>query len=317
MTAQTIFHVLVFFLGFFAWIVVSLKNRFEKNDLISASVALFFALIFSILFPHTGIVGYFVTVFAVFCVGLLLLLRKKFASLITEYSIIVWTAIFWYAYFGLDSRLTLVTLFLFVPSVFILMNTYFHLDRKYLVRVLLYCWFLFTALSIAIFSSSHYFSGAIESSSLLLTFGTGFSFAYIVLNLSFLFSLLPIPNKHETLEQTKNDAYKTIRFLGTRFVWMKGNVHYASGLLAFLVIIFWSNAQYHFISDSALISGCLFLAVLNESLLSRTAFRADKGGSDVTPEIDLDTKRKNSDIFIVAFFVAILVCGLTFFVYSQ
>jgi len=177
-----------FWIGFFVLLVLFFIP--SKEELITSYNLMSHVFMFTIFF---GLIEGFI-------------LRDKILFKLTEFKLLVFQLIFIYlAYILLDFNLFLIVLIpiglVFLISIVMCVTPYVPGNKG---RLLLYVWFLINWIFCALFVFSKFFLGVILKNSSttfspLEYFLFGFSSYLIVIIAFFLFGLLPIPGKHESL----------------------------------------------------------------------------------------------------------------------
>lgn len=190
-----------------------LNNKIKLPDSLYFSI-LFFSFVFSILFGH-----YF---------------KKDILPDITEHTILYFTIIFWYIFFpGLKSLLfsldlmpSLDSLLLFpilIGSLGVLFISFSNVKLNIFWKLFFYIWFLsiIICLNILCFLSkniSFFFNKeAIITLSPLEILFSGMVFFYLIVNVLYIYELIPIPAKHQSFNERIKEWKKYINMLTNKY----------------------------------------------------------------------------------------------------
>lgn len=218
-------------------LLVSAKRKLSRTEL--------FALI---IFPaFTGLVyivrydDYNLFSFGNVCLGTIILLSvisfaKYILPKINEIQILIWVMMYWYTRFSLGTEIAtslyidvvLADIILIILSAITFIISILHVRLSNKLRLLLYVWFMAISTSVLYFALPDY-SYVITSTgtfpdipshnlkTYVFAILYGFQLFYIVCNMLYLFYLIPIPGKHQSMKDRIDDLKEFLKLLSAKF----------------------------------------------------------------------------------------------------
>lgn len=181
---------LLFGLGIFAQLLLSISRKFEKSDLHHLLIVLGLTLLTTLGVYIEGVVESYIfsleelIIIAIFIFSLIasIVFIKKILPQINELVLIVWNVGFWYLYLSTFGLLNSLIPFLLVPSLFSIFIGIFRVSLGIFSKAFLYVWFMIIAILIAFMLQTLPTSIRELSSNadLLRSFFLGMTFFYVI-----------------------------------------------------------------------------------------------------------------------------------------
>lgn len=215
--------------------------------------------------------------FIVFAFCFAILFRDKILSKIDENTVLFFTMAFWYVLiskFGLGIFSSW-TIFLLIPfSVFAFLDAFINWVIPYVLKVLLYIWFLLMNFVLLVIYFvlplwGYFFAvkGLLPVVSPLDALLYGGVSLYLIGNFFYLFLIIPIPGKHQAFKDRIREWKQYIHVLADKYDDYQLKIWEALFIFLFFGSIFVMNYFYHFVSDMILINASLICFSLFDSIM--------------------------------------------------
>ncbi|MEI6288492.1 MAG: hypothetical protein WCP18_02850 [bacterium] len=288
--------IILFFLGILAQAIFLLFGKIEKSDWKIFGLCLLISL--SGFWPSKhdypyNIYSHLFVVAIFFSIALAVTFKKKILQTINKEILLLWNLIFIYAFFQNDklsqnNYLILAIIILSLPTI---INAFTNFDKKYLWRAYLYIWFLILIISLSIlnfdyiglyaFNTDTFFTPPIVSPEKM--FFTGMAFLYLTINIWYLFELIPLPGKHQSIKNRLNELKKDIAILASDYKSEIINKRIIITIFILTSVLLFINYLFRFIADSLLIPFIISCIPLIDKLMEN--YRPPKTSNIPTPPI--------------------------------
>jgi len=241
-----------------------LKDKFKKSDLLFIPLCLLVAVM--MLMPGKDERNYD-TYFHLFLVGAgftvtyAIIFKKRILDNINKEILMVWNLVFLYMFSQYSSifQTPIISIIVILLSILVIINAFFNFDSHYYWKVYFYIWFLIIIVGI---TSSHF---AYDKISFFFNHGYGLtaspidmlfiggSFLYLAVNIYYIIELIPLPGKHQSLEQRLTEVKADMAVLASEYD--TENIKRTQALSAATIVgcLLAINFSFHLISDSFLI----------------------------------------------------------------
>ncbi|MFH1402749.1 MAG: hypothetical protein ABIH11_00595 [Candidatus Altiarchaeota archaeon] len=207
----------------------------------------------NIIFPAmAGIIAYawmFATVF-----------RKDMLPVITEEVILSHTILFWFLAFGVLRRFYFlramdnILLLALIPTAGALWISFTDRRLDFWGKAFFYSWFLLTSV---IFMAYYFIGGVVSvayeyiagSLSVFDSFFMGIVFLHLIANIAYVFELIPIPGKHETMEHRMREWFGYCKVLVGKYSDRQMKPFHAMMIMIFQGGSLLANMHFRFASD--------------------------------------------------------------------
>lgn len=213
-------------------------------------------------------------------------LAKYILPKVNEIQILIWVTLYWYIRFslGFDIIVSRYVDVIFADIILIILSavtfiiSVLHVQLNDKIRLVLYVWFLTISTSVLYFALPNYSniisSADILSSVLSQNFKTyvfavlyGFQLFYVVCNVLYLFYLIPIPAKNQSMKDRINDLREFIKLLTDKFDSYQFKSSTVIVSISVVVILLYINFNYGLLS----ISNTILLTLTVASCIYRRA----------------------------------------------
>lgn len=240
------------------------------------------------LFPGKREVVYnlYTHIFYCFCLYIFVIaifFKEKLLPEICEASILQLSLVFLYTffiyYYNTDPFLNIVLLIILIPTIAIFILSFLPIVLTFFWKLIFYVWFLLinTLLIWSFFSlgnlSLFFQQGGIQNLTPISSFLTGSAFFYLATGLIYLYLLIPIPGKHQSMENRIKEWKALVHLMVKKHTDIQTTWFQALFIILLEGGILLLNYFYHFISPNTLILVILFTIPLVESFLKNKAIR--------------------------------------------
>lgn len=213
--------------------------------------------------------------FCVFAFVFALVFKKDILPLISEKVLLSYSLIFWFSFFSFFYKDAFIHKFLFflflVPSLATVFIAFIKLKLNFWWKLFFYTWFLIIVVSLGLFrfSFNHlalFFDSQhapwIESIDCILT---GMAFLYLIVNATYIWELIPIPGKNQSMQSRMKEWHEL-----TNLMTQRCDDQQPTHLQTVLIIVLQGGGlfltyQYHLVPGGLLVNVLLLLPVFLSS----------------------------------------------------
>lgn len=190
-------------------------------------------------------------------------LKEYFSPKIDEQTLAIACLLLGYLFIQHD--VSFIVLLIYAPcAILALVNIYTNIDIYLPIRVILYTFFLIIIISISVIhlrvsDMNFFFSNSNSDIPIINVLASGMLLGYITPYITYLLRLWPIPGKHESWKERKNELKITINDF-MRYFNPNENFPLRNTLVvAIVVLLLYSNYKFELVSDSYVITIALIL----------------------------------------------------------
>lgn len=215
----------------------------------------------------THLFGYFVMV----AVMTVLLFQEKILPVIKERTMLVFTLVFWYLLFAAFGQGIFLNPLLSIPlafTVMVFLNAFTDWELNAFFKISLTVWFFLMVLVMSWMTVVAPLLGILENPDALShgweAFAYGISFVYFIAYYIYLFLLIPIPGKRQSMKSRLEELRKYVSLLLSKYDRSQIQLHESLLVIVLAIIIFGLNIAYHFMEPVLLVSSVFVLYNLVE-----------------------------------------------------
>jgi hypothetical protein len=190
--------------------------------------------------------------------------KNELMPIISEKLVLFYTLIFWYAFFSFVYKSTyfhniLLSIFL-VPTIGTILIAFIKQKLNFTLKLCFYSWFVCVVLLMGVFQFSYgniviffkekgiYWLNSWDS------IFAGMAFFYIVANVAYLYQLIPIPAKHQSMKSRMEQWHEFTTFTVNRYE--DDQLTYIQALLIIVIQggLLFLNYQYHLLDPNLVIN---------------------------------------------------------------
>lgn len=287
-----ILPLLIFIAGMLFQAAIMLQGKWEEGDVKKMIVSFLYGLIG--MMPSKNEASYSVFMHLVFSsfIGALIFIirfRKKLIARINSQTLLVWNILLLVIFVSHYGMSPLPYLLIAIPTVLTLANAFSDFDKSFGWQVFFYTWFavLMTVIGIYQLGGLGFLHGGND-----LTIGSvafdifilGASILYILVNIFFVISLIPLKGKGQTYSQRIREVRAHMQLLAEGYIWKKDNRTINSILIIALPVTYYINHIYSFCGENTIIG----LTLIGTSFFGNY-------GKDAVDQIDIENKTEGGN----------------------
>jgi len=230
-------------------------------------------------------------VFSFFSVTFAFIFKRDILPLISEAVLLSYTLVFWFAFFAYyyhgDPLQICLMIALLVPTVATLFIAFRKTKLGFALKLILYTWFLVITVCLGLLQfpfsqlSLFFADRQVPWASPLDSAAAGMAFMFLAANATYVFYLIPIPDKNESFEERMRHWHEFTDLMTQRFADAQLTFKQASAVLGLEGGALLANALYKWLPPGLLINAAI---VLPPMLLYAWPFEGRYPGAAHPPE---------------------------------
>ena len=204
----------------------------------------------------------------VFIVAVSMLFKHLILPVINERTLLIWNSIIIYLYLSSFLEFSVIGAVLIVGSLFTVVFTFFHIVPGFLLRVILYCWFMLMVVLFGITQFAFNFIPALSQGATqgpYEVFINGMVTMYVGTHVFYLLAFIPFPTKQKTLQVRIHEVKNHARTISEKFSQEQLSPFSSVIILLLLSVVFILNSLFHILTPYALGGVLVILSYLLES----------------------------------------------------